>query len=189
MTEQNMKKQGFDRRTVNKAAAWSVPVIAAAVSAPMAAASVVTQFDVAISSECVGGITIPLTSINAFGDPSFTITAASGAIPVGTTFTLSSAALLSAGVIDTDGNLLDVAVLGDGSLLITTQAEIAEGSSVDVAVPISDGAINTDLLGDYTLTYTSAPAGYEESGAGANSASVSNTQVTAAGLQVSVCAA
>ncbi|GHD09786.1 hypothetical protein [Zhihengliuella salsuginis] len=189
MTEQNMKKQGFDRRTVNKAAAWSVPVIAAAVSAPMAAASVVTQFDVAISSECVGGITIPLTSINAFGDPTFEIAAATGTIPVGTTFTLSSAAVLSAGVIDTGGNLLDVSLLGDGSLLITTQAEIVAGSPVTIAVPISDGAINTDLLGDYSLTFTSAPSGFEESGPGANSASVSNTQVTAAGAQVSVCAA
>ncbi|WP_309081506.1 hypothetical protein [Zhihengliuella sp.] len=39
MHEHNHSPQGIDRRTVAKGAAWSLPVLAAAVSAPLAAAS------------------------------------------------------------------------------------------------------------------------------------------------------
>lgn len=45
--------RSFKRRTVVKAAAWSVPVIAAAVATPLAAASVLDPWNVRISGDCV----------------------------------------------------------------------------------------------------------------------------------------
>ncbi|WP_029088325.1 hypothetical protein [Brevibacterium album] len=47
---------GLSRRSVAKGAAWSVPVLAAAVSVPMASASVDPgdAFDVAVSADCAG---------------------------------------------------------------------------------------------------------------------------------------
>ncbi|GAA3701370.1 hypothetical protein GCM10022377_13680 [Zhihengliuella alba] len=172
MSNEEITTSGLSRRSVTKAAAWSMPVIAAAVAAPMASASPATTFDVAISGSCVGGITV--AGINAFGDPTFTITAASGVIPAGTIFNLSTGSLLSLGVISSS-DLLAASLLDDGSIQLVTTADIA--TSVPVSIPVSDGVINADLLGNYTLSYVSAPAGFTESGPGANSDSVNNTRV------------
>ncbi|WP_309080396.1 hypothetical protein [Zhihengliuella sp.] len=188
MSNEEFTTSGLSRRSVTKAAAWSMPVIAAAVAAPMASASPATTFDVTVAGSCVGGITIPLTDITAFGDPTFTITATTGAIPAGTIFNLSTGSLLSLGVISSS-DLLTASLLDDGSIQLVTTGEIAEGSSVTVSVPVSDAAINADLLGNYTLSYVSAPAGFTEAGPGANSDSVSNTQATVLGQTVSICAA
>ncbi|MBG6083953.1 hypothetical protein [Zhihengliuella flava] len=182
------RRSGIDRRTLTKGAAWSVPVIAAAVSAPAAAASTVQQFDVTVSASCTGGI--DLLVVTAFGDPTFTITATTGDIPVGTTFILTSDALLSLGVIDAGNSLLDVDILQDGSAQFTTTTVISEGSSTEFYIPTPNDVVAADLLGSYTLSFAAAPAGYEESGSGANADSLSNTQTSVVGTGlVSVCAA
>ncbi len=43
VTEEIQKNKGISRRTIVKGAAWSVPVIAAAVATPLAAASLVND--------------------------------------------------------------------------------------------------------------------------------------------------
>lgn len=49
-----LTNQGISRRSVAKGAAWSVPVLAAAVSVPMASASTAESYDVGVSASCVG---------------------------------------------------------------------------------------------------------------------------------------
>lgn len=60
MHQHNAKNDGIDRRTVAKGAAWSLPVLAAAVAAPHAAASVVPPE----CPECftAGGLDTPFTA-------------------------------------------------------------------------------------------------------------------------------
>src|SRR5690606_28595612 len=49
------ESKSFSRRTVVKGAAWSVPVIAAAVAMPLASASTINQnLDVTVSGSCTG---------------------------------------------------------------------------------------------------------------------------------------
>lgn len=54
MSEQFDQNAGLSRRTMVKGAAWSVPVLAAAVAAPMASASTAGKYDVGVAAECNG---------------------------------------------------------------------------------------------------------------------------------------
>lgn len=83
-------ESGLKRRTVVNAAAWSVPVIAAAAATPAASASVpVEDENVSISSSCYG------INILGFGQsfPQFHITAQGAAIEAGSTFLLRGGGL------------------------------------------------------------------------------------------------
>lgn len=52
MSEIETTKNGLERRSVIKGAAWSVPVIAVAVATPLAAASVVPTGSIVVESSC-----------------------------------------------------------------------------------------------------------------------------------------
>lgn len=107
MTEEN---KGISRRTIVKGAAWSVPVIAAAVATPLASASHGgPHFDVAITGLCandydlgllesivgagavdlVSGLLSTVLGLDSGAVRQFTISAQEGTIPAGTTFRLS----------------------------------------------------------------------------------------------------
>lgn len=63
---------GFDRRTLVKGAAWSIPVVALAVAAPKAAAASTTPWDVSVASGCVldvGGSALVGPGFNVIADP------------------------------------------------------------------------------------------------------------------------
>lgn len=139
MTEEN---KGLSRRTVVKGAAWSVPVIAAAVATPLAAAS--TTLDLTITGSCAGQFRAAGLASNilnaltgALGlDPAtrtFTVTAGSTAVPAGTTFLLSNSGVLNVGLITVTGALdvsaLDIVNVGGGVTSITLEQPLAAGQS------------------------------------------------------------
>lgn len=63
MTEEAKNEKTLDRRTVLKGAAWSVPVIAAAVATPMAAATTVGQDDLVPSLSGLFNLSLTLGPI------------------------------------------------------------------------------------------------------------------------------
>ena len=75
------------RRTLARGAVWSVPVIAGVALAPTASAA--STDDVVVAAYCVSGV----TPANRRG---FNVSAAAGVIPIGSTFTFTSDAGLSA---------------------------------------------------------------------------------------------
>lgn len=142
MSEQG---SGLSRRTVVKGAAWSVPVIAAAVATPLAAAS--QAVDLTVTGNCSGqfraaglasNILNALTGLLGF-DPavrSFTVTAGATAVPSGTTLLLDNTGLLNVGLLSITGALdisaLDIVNIGGGVSSITLQQPLPAGQSFTV---------------------------------------------------------
>ncbi|UFS60825.1 hypothetical protein [Subtercola endophyticus] len=84
----NDNEKMLHRRTIVKGAAWSLPVIAVAVAAPMAAASVGTPWDVSITSGCavdIGGALILFSGFAVAADCN--TTAPDAALPITETAT------------------------------------------------------------------------------------------------------
>lgn len=139
MTENIDKTEGIDRRSVIKAAAWAAPVVAVAVSAPMAAATTVEpeeaeSIGATTTSPQVGNVgRISPFGIDPLGDP--------GLFPAGQTFTLTSSTL------DFDSNVLSITggslqLVGPGEWLITP---LPDSTAVDIR-------FNSPVPGTYTLT-------------------------------------
>lgn len=142
VTEEIQKNSGFSRRTIVKGAAWSVPVIAAAVATPLAAAS--TALDLTIAGNCAGefraaglasNILNALTGLLGLDPATRTITVTAGTVPVpvGTTFLLDNSGLLNVGLIGVTGALdvsaLDIVNVGGGVTSITLQQQLLPGQS------------------------------------------------------------
>lgn len=108
------------RRTIVRGAAWSIPVIAAAVASPAALAStnVVDGFRVDGTCGLLGTL-----------GPGFTVAAGSAPIPVGTQIVLQSTSVLTVNLVSLSGQgLADVELLSSNRLGITlTQAIPAAG--------------------------------------------------------------
>jgi hypothetical protein len=163
VTEEIQKKSGFSRRTVIKGAAWSVPVIAAAVATPLAAASGdIGAFSV--DGDCgVLGLGLLATGIDVTASPT-------APIPAGTTITLTGTGLANIGVISVTGGTADVAVLSPTTRVVTLTAPLPAGSTLSL-----DTTINVSVL--WTLTAVAAlPAGFTATGA-KTSGSTSGTLV------------
>ncbi|MFT4135462.1 hypothetical protein [Microbacterium sp.] len=135
MTEPTEQKN-ISRRTVVKGAAWAAPVIAVAVAAPLAAATVVlvaTSIGATTTSPIVNQVgRIRPFGIDANGDD--------GKFPAGQTFTLTSAELDFDSIITsiTGGT---VTKTGTGTWIITPAADV-------VAVDIR---FTSSVAGSYTL--------------------------------------
>ena len=100
MTEEIQKNSGFTRRTVVKGAAWSVPVIAAAVATPLAAASTVDVGAFALDGSC--GV------LGVLG-PGFTLTAGpTTPLPVGTSILINGTGIANIGVFSVTGGTATV---------------------------------------------------------------------------------
>ncbi|GAB3630725.1 hypothetical protein GCM10027421_00780 [Microbacterium shaanxiense] len=141
MTEE-IQTKGISRRTVVKGAAWSVPVIAAAVATPLASAS--TALDLTIVGNCsgsfnasglAGNIVQQLATVLGLqpATRNFTVTAGATAVPAGTVLTLDNSGVLNVGLIGVTGALdvsaLDIISLGGGVTQITLQQELPAGQS------------------------------------------------------------
>jgi len=168
------ESKGFSRRTVVKGAAWSVPVIAAAVATPLASASGTTQFDVGVTASCVGnydldgllGLIAAVPGVGAttastvqsllaavgltpFQSRGFTITAVEGTVPQGTQFTLST----EAGLIDLallqsaiDANVLSVVTVnGDSSAIVQLATDLTVGQST--TIQLDKSAVDLGVTG------------------------------------------
>lgn len=179
---EEIQNKGLSRRTVVKGAAWSVPVIAAAVATPLAAASA-PAFDVAVAASCDGNydLTGLLGAINAiplagptvgstvqgllgaigltpFVSRGFTISAAEGTIPAGTQFTLTTDPglidlSLLAGAIQA-GVLQIVTVNGETSAIISTVSDIPQGGTATVT--LGSDAVDVGLGGQGALALVGA---------------------------------
>lgn len=173
MTEDIQTKKGFSRRTVIKGAAWSVPVIAAAVATPLAAAS--TALDLTITGNCAGqfraaGLAAPvlnaLTTVLGLTPAArtFTITAGTTTVPVGTTFLLSNSGLLNIGLVTVTGALdvsaLDIVNIGGGVTSITLQQPLLAGQSF--TLDLLPAVIDVKVAGTQTLSL-STDAGVADS--------------------------
>lgn len=179
MTEE---KKTLSRRTVVKGAAWSVPVIAAAVATPFASASNATGTDVGVTAQCVGnyrlgviddlvsGIVIGQTTVkNAvvsllgilglteFQSRDFVITAVEGDIPTGESFTLS----YPSGLIDL--TLLENTLLAQASVLGAVTVNTSNASFA-LTAPLTQGnnitlnlanayIVQAGVGGNVSLTY------------------------------------
>ncbi|MBO0984666.1 hypothetical protein [Rathayibacter sp. SD072] len=154
-----MPENSISRRSLTKSAAWSVPVVAVAVAAPMAAAS--TTVDIVVSGSCA-----TLSVVGTAGTaPRFTASAVGGGvIPAQTQFTLSSTSLASVNVQAAGAS---VEVLPNGDRVLTV---LADTTSLTVSLTPGSG-IDVVLLASFTLSVRSIPTGYVDSNAANNSAS------------------
>lgn len=138
------------RRAVVKGAAWSVPVIAAAVAAPAASASTSELGALALNGSC--GV------LGVLG-PGFTLTASPTApIPAGTVITITGSGVAS------------VAVLSGTSRQVTLTAPLAAGQTLNLRTTLSI-SVAFGLNASVTL-----PSGYTATG-GKLSGNVNSTLV------------
>ncbi|NQX04633.1 hypothetical protein HQQ82_07440 [Rathayibacter sp. VKM Ac-2856] len=157
-----MPENSLSRRSLAKTAAWSVPVVAVAMATPAAAASNATV-DIVVSRTCR-----TLTLGNAV--PRFTVSAVSGDIPAGTTFTLTSPRLADVGVSATGAT---VGVLVNNTITFTI-ATATPSAIIDIT-----GVLGVFALAEFRLSLASVPAGYTETNAGNNSSAANLTGVSA----------
>lgn len=159
------------RRSVAKGAAWAVPAVAVAASAPSLAASPLPTCEAAaltVTANCPG--LLSTDSLN------FTITNASGSgcvVPVGTPVDITVTGLVGLTLdllVDANAGLLYT----DGTTLFLNQ-ELAAGQSITLEV-FPDSLLNLQAVGDATVSILGA------------SGTASYTMATVAGLTVAICA-
>jgi hypothetical protein len=175
-SETTQHEGGLSRRTIVKGAAWSIPVMAAAVAAPAAVATGGATWDVQVTGACendyelsalesivgsglvstVEGILAPL-GFTSGASRTFTITALDGTVPSGTQFTLSyPAALLNLTALEglIEANALLVATVNATDATITLNGPLTEGQTItiDYTTAIIDlgvaSSVTLSLVGD-----------------------------------------
>jgi hypothetical protein len=150
------------RRSVLRAGAWSIPVVALAVASPAAAASVVDVGAYALQGSCG---TLGVTG------PGFGLTASPTApLPVGTTVVITGSGVANIGVFSVSGGTASVAVLSGTSRLITLTSEVPAGATIRFRTTLS---ITTAFQLNAAV---SLPDGYSGTGA-KSSGSVSSTLI------------
>lgn len=151
------------RRSVTAAAAWTMPVVAVAAAAPLAAASTTTD---------VGAYALRGTcgTLGVLG-PGFTLTASPTApLPAGTSVTVVGNLVANIGVFSVSGGTASVAVLSGTSRLITLTADLPAGATITFRTTLSISVA-------FSLTAaTTLPEGYQATGA-KPAASVSSTLI------------
>lgn len=141
----------IDRRTIVKAGAWALPVIAIAAATPNAMASTVDVGAFHLDGTC--GI------LGVIG-PGFTLTASPTApLPVGTSILITGSGIANIGVFSVTGGAASVAVLSATSRLITLAAAVPAGATIAFRTTLSI-SVAFALSGSVTL-----PADYIGTGA------------------------
>lgn len=135
------------RRTVAKAAAWSVPALAVAVATPLAAASV-TPLLVVVTRLCVPGG-------NDYQSRGFTVTV-TGTLPPASTFTLTSAATaLDSSTEEVSPAIYTFSQNGANSVILTT---IGQTTNSVLTIWLNPPALLTGTTSTFTLTYNGTGA-------------------------------
>lgn len=159
---QNIANKPRNRRAVVKGAAWSVPVIAAAIAAPAASASDLGALS--LDGTC-GALGLGLLNTG------FTLTASPSApIPAGTIVTLTGSGLANIGVITLTGGLASVGVISDTVKTVTLDSDLPAGGQLQMKT-----VVNVSLLWSMAAT-VALPAGDTATG-GKTTASVNGTLV------------
>lgn len=142
MTEEIQKNKGISRRTIVKGAAWSVPVIAAAVATPLAAASLVNDDLVPALS---GPISLNLGLATVTAVNTLTITnSGTDASPAGATAVVQyNSSLLSLNIAAVGGVTVGGA---DGNYTLTLPSIPAGGNIVIGLGTTLDSLLNVTLL-------------------------------------------
>ncbi|MCJ1702983.1 MULTISPECIES: hypothetical protein [unclassified Rathayibacter] len=160
-----MPENSLSRRSLAKTAAWSVPVVAVAIATPAAAASNATV-DIVVSRACrtltLGGSV-----------PRFTVSAVTGNIPAGTTFTLSSPRLANVSVSAAGAT---VGVLVNNTITFTI-ATATPSAIIDIT-----GVLGVFAVAEFRLSLASVPAGFTETNTGNNTAAANLTGLSASPL-------
>ncbi|AIY03631.1 hypothetical protein ART_4032 [Arthrobacter sp. PAMC 25486] len=139
--QQNFATKPRNRRAVVKGAAWSVPVIAAAIAAPAASASDAPTGSLIVSTGNCNGVEIA-------SNPEFVLTA-TGGDTAATSFTITSSKVVNAGLQNawTAVGGITIDVLSGSTWTFTVPAMI-DGQSVT----LKSNAQLLSLLGSYTGT-------------------------------------
>lgn len=163
MGERLAPNEGMSRRSALVGAAWSIPVIAAAIATPLAAASTIIVGDFRLDGSCGTPDTL---------GPGFTLTAGTVDLPAGTAIMVSGSGVANVGEFTVTGGT----------------ATITEGSPTSRAILLTSPLPATGALEARTTLATSTPfalsggiilpAGYS-AGAGAKSLGRVNVSITA----------
>jgi len=159
-------RRTYSRRSVTRAAAWSVPAVAVVSAAPAFAASAVDVGAFQLNGTC--------GTIGLLG-PGFTLTAGpTTPLPVGTTITIVGSGVANIGVFSITGGSATVAVLSGTSRLITLTAALPAGATLAARTTLSISVA-------FTLNGASAlPSGFTATGA-KQAGSVNSTLVLCTG--------
>lgn len=129
LEQQNIANKPRNRRAVVKGAAWSVPVIAAAIAAPAASASTVDIGAFNLNGNC---------GVLGLIGPGFVLTASATApIPAGTVINITGSGVANIGVFSVTGGLASVAVLSGTGRMITLTADLPAGASLEMRTTLS----------------------------------------------------
>ncbi len=166
VTDESTKNRDVSRRTLVKGAAWSVPIIAAAVATPLAAASFTDVGAFALRGNC--GV------LGVLG-PGFTLQAGPTApLPVGTTVAIVGSGIANIGAFGATGGTATSRSSPATSRLITLTAELPAGATIAFRTTLSI-SVAFQLNAVATL-----PTGYSGSSA-KTGASVSSTLILCSG--------
>jgi hypothetical protein len=185
--------EGISRRTIVKGAAWSIPVMAAAVAAPAAVATGGPNWDVTVTGSCLndyqdsalaalipGGLTqtvraaLALVGLTRPASRTFTITATDGTVPAGTTFSLSyPAGLINLVALEglIEANALTVVTINPTQTTFTLNAPLTEGQFI--TFNIINAIIDIGALSSVTLSLVGNDNPVNPGTEGADSATVS----------------
>lgn len=152
ITDHSTANAGMDRRTVIKAAAWTVPAIAIAVAAPRAAASTSDVGAYSLSGSC---------GAPGIQGPGFVLVASATApVPTGTTVLISGTGVSSIGVFSsTPSGMTTQTRLSGTATQFTLTADLPAGTAISFRTTLSTSA-------RWTLNaLTTLPEGYTATGA------------------------
>lgn len=161
-TSDTVAHGGPSRRSVIRAGAWSLPVVALAVASPAAAASTVDVGAYALRGSCGAPGVL---------GPGFTLTAGSAALPVGTTIVITGSGVANIGVFRVTGGTATVTVLSGTSRLITLTSELAAGAMLAMRTTLSTSVAFT------MNAVATLPDGFTGTGA-KSAANVSSTLIS-----------
>lgn len=144
------EKNLITRRRVTKGAAWSLPVIAAAIAAPAASASVTDVGAYHIDGTC---------GVLGLIGPGFTLTAGPTDLPVGTTITITGSGIANIGVFSVTGGTASVAVLSATSRTVTLTSALPAGTTLAMRTTLSiTVAFTLNAVVALPATYTATGA-------------------------------
>ena len=141
-----MIDESVSRRSVVRAAAWSLPVLAVAIAAPAASATDVDLGAFAIYGSC---------GVLFVSGPGFLLTAGPDApLPVGTTITIMGSGVANIGVFSVSGGSASVSSPTTTSRLITLTAELPASAVMALRTTLS-------VMASFTLNASvGIPDGY-----------------------------
>jgi hypothetical protein len=205
MELENNTHEGMSRRTIVKGAAWSIPVMAAAVAAPAAIATGGPGWDVTVQGNCdnnydlsllevlvgaslvgvvEGLLAAPPFNLQPGALREFTVTATEGTVIAGTSFTLDHGGLLNLALIGVSGFLsvsaLDIIAIDANSATITLLNNFPEGQSF--TLDLYSALLDVGAASNITLTLNGSDNPTDPGSEGSDSGSVSS--LVAAGVNL-----